>query len=48
MVLFIYSSFERFLAVFLIVCILWYVHRQREQNNAAAGRGAAARVRQVN
>jgi hypothetical protein len=41
MVLFFYSSFERFLAVFLIICILWYVHRQREQNNLNA---AARRV----
>uniref|UniRef100_A0AC35F0C3 Ubiquitin-like domain-containing protein n=1 Tax=Panagrolaimus sp. PS1159 TaxID=55785 RepID=A0AC35F0C3_9BILA len=41
MVLFFYSSFERFLAVFLIICILWYVHRQREQNNLNA---AARRI----
>ena len=44
MVLFFYSSFERFLAVFLIICILWYFHRQREQNNLNA---AARRVVQV-
>jgi hypothetical protein len=44
MVLFFYSSFERFLAVFLIICILWYVHRQREQNNLNA---AARRVVQA-
>lgn len=40
MVLFFYSSMERFLAVFLIMCILWFVHRRREQNqvNEAARR----------
>jgi len=33
MILFFYSSVERFIAVFLIICILWYIHRRREQNN---------------
>uniref|UniRef100_A0AC34QN85 Homocysteine-responsive endoplasmic reticulum-resident ubiquitin-like domain member 2 protein n=1 Tax=Panagrolaimus sp. JU765 TaxID=591449 RepID=A0AC34QN85_9BILA len=33
MVLFFYSSVERFFTVFLIMCVLWFIHRRREQNN---------------
>jgi hypothetical protein len=44
LVIYLYSSFERFISVLLFICVMWFVQMRRDRGNARAAEGGGNNI----